>query len=305
MMLLSLSTQKLLRLLWVILIAVFPLFFIGGPHYYSTALFHALWDFGHLFFFAGFVIALHKKILLKGWRAGILLSLFVFLVGGAIEIIQAQVGRDGNWQDLLRDLVGAWVGLSWVYGGSRKVWCGRVFAAGLMLPSLSVFVWAAWSQLHLQQQFPLIANFESAIELQAWHGDVERTSALQTSGLYSLKVHLTTGTYTGVSVDGFYNSWQGFTALTFSIYNPEPAPLALTLRVNDLEHELGDNDYNDRFNKKITIEQGWNNISISIAEIEAAPAMRKMNMGSIHSLVLFAKKIAKKQDIYIDNVRLN
>ena len=49
-------------LLSALLILASPLFFFGGPAYYSPRLFNEFWNLGHLFFFALFVFLLDSYL---------------------------------------------------------------------------------------------------------------------------------------------------------------------------------------------------------------------------------------------------
>lgn len=304
MTLLSTPTRYVMFLVSILLLAIFPFFFIGGPNPYAAPIFRSLWDCGHIIFFAGLVIALRTKFNVSGWRPGLVITLVVFLLGGAIEIIQALTGREGNWQDLLNDLAATWLALFWLQKGNPWVWFGRVGAAALLIPPMvSVFL-AVWSQLQIERNFPRLANFESSIDLHGWRGNIERTQTVHSSGDYSLKIHLNTKKYTGASLVEFHNSWQGYTTLSLNIYNPESLPINVVIRISDVRHELGNNDYNDRFNKKLHLVNGWNHIEIPVDSIRQAPATRELEMDSISSIIIFAGRLSKPQDIYVDEIVL-
>ena len=89
---------------WVIVIVAFPFFFLGGPDATSSELYGALWNCGHIVFFIALVFALNKQIDLSRWQLSLATLAAVFVGGGMIEVIQSYTGRDGNWDDLLRDL---------------------------------------------------------------------------------------------------------------------------------------------------------------------------------------------------------
>ncbi len=288
----------------ILLMGMFPLFFFGGPTNYSAPLFRKLWDCGHFVFFVCLVCALHIKIDISGWRVFAILTAVVFIVGGGIEIVQAHTGRDGNWQDLLNDLAGTWLALFWLQKPRFWVWFGRIVATLLLVKPVSMVVLAAWSQFHAERNFPAIADFESSIEVHGWRGNIERTKVLHSAGSYSLKIHLSTEKFSGVSLREFYDSWQDFNTLQFDVFNPEKEPINLAIRISDIRHELGSYEYNDRFNKSLHMSSGWNHVEIPIAAIRTAPATRELEMGSIAMLVIFATQLQKPQDIYLDNVKL-
>lgn len=288
----------------LLLVIALPFFFIGGPTVYSTPLFRALWDCGHLLFFAGLVFALHYYVDFSKFRAGVVLSLVVFVLGGLIEIIQAHTGRDGNWQDLMRDMAGTWMGLFWLQKPNGWVWTGRIFAIALCIPTLSIVYAAAQAQRFAEQQFPVLGNFESDMDLHGVKGDIERSNAFHSRDQYSLKVHLTTKQYTNVSFNDFFNSWQGYNYLLLDLYNPSTQPLDLVIRIDDVQHQAGNNEHDDRFNKNLHLEPGWNAIQIPVDEIQHAPAKRLLQLDAIKMIVIFAVQLQQEQDIYLDNMRL-
>lgn len=288
----------------LLLLLALPFFFISGPAAYSTALFRALWDCGHLLFFAGLVVALNTAIDFSKVRAGILLTLAVVIVGGLIELVQSYTGRDGSWQDLLRDLAGTWLGLFWVQKASVQIWLGRIFAVLLLLPTLVPVYTAAQVQHRAEQKFPLLADFETEVDLHSALGKVERSNTYHSRGNFSLKVQLTAEKYSRVALVNFFNSWQGYSALLFDIYNPEPQPMDLQLRIDDVQHLMGDNLHSDRFNHSLHLEPGWNAITISVAEIQHAPATRLLQLDAINSIIIYAVQLPSEQSIYLDNLRL-
>lgn len=297
-------TRQYTPLVCVLLIGTLPFFFMGGPAYYSAPLYKTLWDSGHIIFFMGLVFVLREKIHLADWRYSLSLAIGVLGVGSLIEIIQQHTGRDGNWQDVLRNLVGIWLGIFWLQKNNRWVAWGRFIGIMLLVPTVTLVLLAAWSQYRTQKQFPQIANFESPIDTHSWKGRVERVSTLHTNQNHSLKIHLTTEMYSGASLNTFFNTWQGYKTLTLDVYNPDSQPIDLILRVNDIQHEKNGSHYNDRFNMPMHLTQGWNYIKIPVAAILYAPAARQIHLHSISSMAIFALKLPKERDIYVDNIKL-
>lgn len=300
---LSLKSRPLIIMAILLLAIALPFFFVGGPKYYSTPLFRALWDCGHIVFFAGLVVALSARFTLTTLRAGIILSVALCLFGGSIEIIQSYTGRDGNWQDVVRDIGGGWLGLFWLHWSSAWVWLGRVVVVVLLVPSLATVFFAAQAQQVSEQQFPMLANFETTHDLYNVKGPVELSADFASAGQQSLKVKFSTAKYSDVYFINFFNSWQGYQQLSMDIYNPGDA-FDLALRIDDVKHHAGDNNHTDRFNKKFHIQPAWNTLVMSISEIEHAPATRLLNLDTIYSMILFSSNLPKAQVIYIDNVQL-
>lgn len=299
------ASRKVAYTTFLLLIIICPFFFIGGPTPASNPLFRSLWDCGHLLFFAGLVVALKTKINISGWRPWVVISSVVFVVGGAIELIQAYTGRDGNWPDLLHDLVGTWLGLFWLQRSNLWVWIGRVATIVLILPNMWLIFLAALMQWQSVQSFPLLAGFENYTDVNHWHGRIEVSTEQHTQGAHSLKIYFDTKKYSGATLKDYLGDWRGYQTFSLDIYNPQEQALNMVLRINDLNHEFGPNAFNDRFNRNFIVEHGWNHIDIPLAEVEHAPAARLMDMKNIISVVIFAVQFSEPKIIYIDNLVLH
>jgi VanZ family protein len=299
------ASRKVAYTTFVLLIIISPFFFIGGPTPASTPLFRTLWDCGHLLFFAGLVIVLKTRMNISGWRPCVVISAVVFVVGGAIEVIQAHTGRDGNWQDLLHDLVGTWLGLFWLQRSNLWVWLCRLATIVLILPNMWLVFLAGLMQWQSAQNFPLLAGFENSTDVNHWHGKVEVSSEQHTQGINSLKIYFDSKKYSGATLKDYLGDWRGYHTFSLDIYNPQEQALNLVLRINDLNHEFGPNAFSDRFNLNLVVEHGWNHIDIPLARVEHAPATRLMDMQNIVSVVIFAVQFNEPKIIYIDNLVLH
>ena len=290
----------------LLLIAVIiPLFFVGGPTLESTRLFGALWNCGHILFFGLLVIQLNKKYPLTTLRSGLILTLVVFVVGGLIELIQVNIGRDGNWKDVYLDLAGTWIGLVWLLPVNRWIWCARIAVLSLAVPSLMQVVLFAVLHFHAAREFPRIADFESPLDLYEFSRKFERTEEFHTHGRYGLKLTLTPALYSGISINRAYADWSPYKQLNVDIYNPSTDPLGLVIRVNDIAHDVGGWKDDDRFNQSIQLKLGWNYISIPISIIKNAPAHRLMDMSKVSSIIIYTSNLPVSRVIYVDNLRLD
>jgi hypothetical protein len=119
-------------------------------------------------------------------------------------------------------------------------------------------------------------------------------------GQHSLRVRLLTDTYSGASLASFPGNWQGFDALFFSIYSCDDN-LNFTCRIHDAKHN---HQYSDRFNIHFRLKKGWNDLMISLDDIEKAPKGRLMNMAKIKRIMFFTSKQKKEHTIYIDHIYL-
>lgn len=290
--------------LLAVLMAALPLFFVGGPDWVSPPLFRAAWSLGHIPFFALLLVWVQSYRSLTRPVHWLWVTLAVVVLSLVIELIQSQVGRDANWQDGLRNLIGAWLGLFWCQPGRPLVWGGRVIATGLLLWQLSGLGSELLNHHHRVQQFPVLSDFESARDLSRWTGNIERVSEPVAQGRYSLAIELGTGRYSGVGMEALPGDWQSYQTLHFSLYNPDNDELALTLRINDVPHDRGDGLYNDRFNHRFLVQPGWNHYRIELDKVRLAPEDRPMNMARIRRLGIFATRLPEERRVYLDSVRL-
>ena len=89
------------------------------------------------------------------------------------------------------------------------------------------------------------------------------------------------------------------------LFNPGQEPLTLTLRINDLAHDRGDNAYGDRFNTRLVLDPGANTFAINLDDVRNAPASRHMDMANVRRLGLFAVRLPAPRTVYLSDLRLN
>lgn len=254
--------------------------------------------FGLLLFWVQGLVSLKT---LARWLA---VTILVVLLSLAIEAIQSQVGRQANWQDGLRNLIGAWFGLFWGQSASRAVWLGRLGASLLLLWQLSGLAQTGFGHWQRLERFPVLSDFETKRQLLEWGGNIERVKEPVAQGNFSLALYLGTEHYSGGGLDHLVGDWSGYDSLSFELYHPGEEPLKLTLRINDTQHDRSDGRYDDRFNQRLWAQPGWNSYRIALVEVKRAPEGRPMNMSSIQRLGIFATQLPEAQTIYLDNLRL-
>ena len=119
-----------------------------------------------------------------------------------------------------------------------------------------------------------------------------------------MKIVLHTTQYSGVALDYFPNDWRGYRYLAFSIYSPSEMPLELVCRIHDEGHYQNGGDYDDRFNRTLVLQHGWNDVKISLADVMNAPRGRKMDMRHIQNFGLFSVQLPQERVVYLDYLRL-
>jgi hypothetical protein len=117
------------------------------------------------------------------------------------------------------------------------------------------------------------------------------------------EVHLDQGTFPGVAWERPAPDWRGFDSLVLDLANPGTEVLVLSLRIEDMHHDLG---FADRFNRRITLEPGIRHQAcIPLPAIENAPRNREMDLSAIARVMLFAGAEAHGQRFRLHRVWLS
>ena len=305
---------KTKHLFWIALLGgCFILFFLGGPDYYAQRSIKASWNLGHILFFACLPFYLFNIVELSDSFGSHLIAVFflVLVVGGAVELIQNRFTRTPDLGDLLRNGIGGLVYVFFLWPSRTRIPKKRLVllksvTIALIAIQLVPVVIALIDEHVARKQFPLLSGFETPFELTRWT-EKERIAIaknVKLEGIASMKVQLTTETYSGVFLKYSPRDWRGFRWLQFSVYNPLNHELNLTCRVHDRKHTGGIELYEDRFNRSYSFRNGWTTIRIPLTDIENAPSNRKMDMQQIYGLGIFATRLEIPKLIYIDDVRL-
>ena len=79
----------------------------------------------------------------------------------------------------------------------------------------------------------------------------------------------------------------------------------MVLKIYDRQHQLSDYAYSDRFNHSLQLNPGWNDISISLDEVQSAPRNRELDMAEIVSFSLFLPQLDKPLIMFFDGLHLS
>ncbi len=290
------------------------LLFVGSPgRQWPRSALH-LWDLGHvaLFACAGALVVRSRRVARWGLaaQAGLVLA-GTAVLGAATELLQARFQRSPELGDFGRDLLGAALALAFVSPAVARLpgTARRALRIGV-LAWLAVQMAPATAALldeHLaKHQFPVLADFETPLETDRWAGNAAFTVTKDhpRRGGRSLEVQLGTEEYSGVQLVRFPGDWRGYRTLSFSLFNPDGEPLALVVKVYDREHRARGYPYPDRFNRRVTVQPGWNDVEIPLAEIRTAPAGREMDLALVANLSWFAVRLPAPRTFYLDAVEL-
>ncbi|MCG3169199.1 MAG: hypothetical protein CALGDGBN_00712 [Pseudomonadales bacterium] len=296
---------------WWLLVAILaPLLFLGGPDFHSPRSFRLAWQLGHPLLFFGMVAAVTAIPRLRGipfLRLFALATALALVLGGAIELAQGLWGRERSLSDLRLDVIGAWAGAVWAgRGGSRTRqtlraavgWGSLLLLAAVDVRPLAV---ALVDEHQARRSFPLLSGFHTDLEVQRWRADGRMTLVPPPDGEGggALRVSLAPAVYSGFRMQYFPRDWRGYHALRLRVFTEENQKLAC--RIHDVWH---DQRHADRFNRSLVLVPGWNLVEIALAEVEAAPAGRTMDMSRIAEFGCFIVRPARPVVLQIAAVEL-
>ncbi len=288
----------------ILLLLCLPFFFVEDPGSESEDLVRALWNLGHIFYFMFAIIALRRHLDMRDWPHWLTISIAVFLISIIIEYLQYGVGREQGWEEIELNLIGAWLAIFWLNQGGPQVWVGRIIATGLVIHQIALAAQAVLTDYRLKERMPLLTGLEMPYEIEWWQGPTSRSSAVARSGEFSLRVDFTTDSHSSAQLTTLPRDWSDYQQLRFHIYNPYLTPLNLTLRVTDQLNKEQPLLYSDRFHLSFTVENGWNEVTVPLEDIQEAPTDRMLALDNISALEIFTATLREPKTIYFDGFQL-
>jgi hypothetical protein len=291
-----------------IVIISFVLFFLGGPSHYSSLSFQLFWNVGHILFF--YLTSYYLLTILKQKSSLWLVMLYALVLGGTIELIQGQIGRNIDWLDLYRDLLGALLAIAvWLYRKHQKSLLHLIFlvATCLLITSDQIMLFKAIKlEINAYSNMPILAEFNDNDELMLWTGDnLSLSTEYANSAKYSLKVILTKGgKYSGFTYKHFNNDWTGYKVLVIHLYNANKENIELCIKVTDYIHDISKQNYFNRFNRCVEVTQGKQEIQILITDIIQAPKNREFDISDISQIGFFMSDLVEDKLLYIQRISL-
>ena len=235
----------------------------------------------------------------------------LLLAGFLTEVLQLFVGRNFEAKDLLNDMLGTFAGLliprlCSKTSPSRFVLIVAVFTIVVFF-SQRTLISTVVREVKLQQNFPLLSDFETPSQLERWDYNLARLSLSESkvrNGRFSMRVDLSPGEYPGITLKHLRRNWLGYQFIEFSIYLDAEYPTDFVIKVYDRQHTDSGYNNHDRFNGVLSLNPGWNDFSLSLHSIENTPAERPMNMKKIVSLSLFTVNLKQNITFYLDSLQL-
>lgn len=310
----------------LITLTVIVLILVFGTLPDSTLLWRELQNSGHTLLFIP--IAVLVLLLLRDagnyylrspFRLYFAACFISLVIGIVIELLQMMTQGDSSGNDVLRDFSGIVIGLGMVASTDpdllkiKSMSARRLravyLAAALCVFSVSMTPLAFLSVAYVQRErsFPVVVDLSANwtrhfLRLRNAVLDLHERKEVHAGveGRFT-RIDFKGGTYPGVSVLESYPDWSDYKVLKMVIFSELKQPYDLVLRIHDDRH---DHDYDDRFNRVLSVDRGINDFHISLDEIKKAPSGREMNMKKIREITLFSAVQAEGLHFYLSAMRL-
>jgi hypothetical protein len=240
-----------------------------------------------------------------GWR--------LYLVAGAVglgmgflsEVIQRPLARDASWEDVGSDALGTICALATHAVFERlsglRPWhrsLALAVAVGCVVIYVTPIVAMARAYLHRNAQFPVIASFDSRLELY-WTLSIGVRREIVDQ---ALEVEFVAEETPGIGFHEPVPDWRAYRWLLLDVENPATESLRLGVRVHDDHHNRR---FNDRFNRGYDVAAGERKtVRISLDDVRRGPRTRPMDMAHISNLTLFRGANTGSRRLRIHSIRL-
>lgn len=264
---------------------------------------HSLWwrqalNSGHTFLFLFISFALYRQLQtiprLSDSRVIYLLVLLAgVLLGASIELLQGYfyslLQRECSAGDFYNDVFGIISGLALVsFTHQRKLrnkFFSILFSAVFLLLGTYPLLQLSWHSVQQYMAMPLVTQLDKSwsknfVELQ----HVALVSTSINHGVNWYRMQFNRAKYPGISIIEPVQDWRPYKKLRFDVLSENKNNIVLVLRVHDNKHNQ---NLDDRFNRKIMIVPGLNEISVDLTEIKAGPVDRELDLSRVAGVKLF------------------
>ena len=297
----------------IIILVVF--LFVGGGEHQKHRLINDVWDSGHIVLFSLLSFSYFRRATSARYSLTYIIvftTIASLIIGVTVEVIQILFNRSFSVNDIFNDVIGGYLGILFlIIFSHHKTIYFRTSASLIFIFLLAMGLRGLGKNLYdeivMSKQFPVLAGFESQLELERWdfyRVNVKRSQKFTKFGKYSLEIEYLRGGYPTVSMKYLRSDWSGYNNLNFSVYSTSNENQEFVLKVFDKIHIENGYIYADRFNENITLRNGWNTIDIPLSNIINAPGGRLMDIHEIRVFSFFADKLNQPVTIYIDDIHL-
>ncbi len=231
------------------------------------------------------------------------------LLGIAIEVLQGLLQREASVNDLYRNFFGIISGLGLVSLRRQKSLYNKMlmamFSLGFLLLGTCSLFQISWHYIQRANAFPVILDFnaewsDSFVRFNRTEMEMFSSRAGDKNRLFHIRFD--TGIYPGITIIEPVADWSAYRNLRFKVASGAKDDTNLILRIHDKNH---DNNYQDRFNQKLVLHPGLNEIVIPLDQIKKGPVSRDLDLANIAGLILFLGKVERPQMLEISNIYLD
>ena len=269
---------------------------------------------GHviLFLFISFVLYFQLSATLRFSNSAIIYLIVLvtgLLLGVTIELLQGLLQREASVDDLYRNFFGIISGLGMVSLRHQTLLPNKIlmliFSLGFLLLGTCSLFQISGHYIQRANAFPVILDFNEGwfnsfvrfnrAEMEVYSGKADDNHRL-------FRIRFDAGRYPGVAIIEPVPDWSAYSNLRFKVVSGHDKNMDLFVRIHDRKH---DHNYQDRFNQKLIIHPGLNEVVIPLAQIEKGPLNRDLDLANIAGLIIFMSKVEKSQLLEISNIYLD
>jgi len=152
----------------------------------------------------------------------------------------------------------------------------------------------------------LLSGFEDETAPLQWDtqgASVERVSQNATQGRWALQVTFGQGRYPGLLLERgspLLTGWDNYDFLRLDVFNPQPDPVGLTVRVDDAESM----NFGSRYNEGFIMRPGKNTIELAVHRLRTSDHKRNLDASRLKQFMIFASDVRSPLVLFLDNLRL-
>jgi VanZ family protein len=241
----------------------------------------------------------------------------LFAFGVVIELLQHRLGRTAAMHDVIANASGIFAATLWHW--SRKLNRyrpeQRLFSRALLAAAGFMLAFAWWSPAAtlrdvatMHRRFPVLASFESRVELRRWHFDrcqAKQTRQDATSGNYAMEISYQSGSDPAATMTSLASDWSAMKTLELdAVLDASYSGKSVQFMVKVVD-QLCVNGHTDAYRGQWTLEPGQpQRIRIMRDEIVNGPDTRALDLSKIHFVHLVLMESAETTTLRVDRIRL-
>ena len=218
---------------------------------------------------------------------------WLVIIGGMLlgatgsEFVQLFTGRDAQWPDVGRDLLGGAATLlayCAVQTSGWRRWLAAVAACAAIAAGLAAI--ARSTTMMLARPFVAPVLFDPDGYLARSFAS-PRSAATIPAPAGRLRLRFTASDWAGFELREPFPDWRGYRLLCLRLDVVDAQPLTLMLRIHDAAHVDSGNAYDDRFNRTVVLAPGPQTVAIELNDVAHAPRHRLLNLAGVAGLAMF------------------